>query len=150
VGSASLPSTDQLTGSWATGTLTCAQQNAAVVAAGITAEDMARGGWSPTCADGMVAGSQFTIHFGAGRLIIFQDGDQGWGGTYRIFDGDKFEARDPENGDIITYKFAINGDQLTVDVIGLACPSCYAAGEWEGGRIAMVVIFETSPFTRSN
>jgi hypothetical protein len=117
------------------------------VAAGITAEEMALGGWSTTCADGMVAGSQFTIHFGAGRLIIFLDGEDGWGGTYRIIDDDTFEARDPENGDIITYDFAIDGDRLTVDWIGLDCPTCDALGELEGEQIAMVVIFETSAFT---
>lgn len=83
-----MPDTDALTGTWATGETTCAQQNAAVEAAGFTAEQMTLAGWSPDC------GSQFTIRFADGRLLIFSDGEVGWDGHYRIIDDETFEAGD--------------------------------------------------------
>jgi len=137
-----------LTGNWATRETTCAEQNAAVEAAGFTAEQMALGRWSPTCADGMPHGSQFTIRFVATSLFVFQDGEEGWHGLYRIVNDETFEAGELGNGYYITYHYAIDGDQLTVDMIEDDFPGCPAdAGCW-GELIAQTVIYETSPFTR--
>ena len=77
---ASAAATGQLIGRWVTGQTTCAEQNAAVEAAGFTAEEMTLGRWSPTCAAGMPHGSQFTILFTSFRLVVFQDGEEGWDG----------------------------------------------------------------------
>jgi hypothetical protein len=135
-----------LTGDWATGETTCAEQNAAVEAAGFTAEQMTLGGWSPTCADGMAHGSQFTIRFVATSLLIFEDGEEGWHGLYRIVDDQTFEAGDNATY-YITYHFAIDGDELTVDMIEDDFPDCTPDECW-GEQIAQTVIYETSPFTR--
>jgi hypothetical protein len=139
-----------LTGDWATGQTTCAEQTAAVEAAGFTAEQMTLGDWSPTCAEGMPHGSRFTISFGHGNLLIFQDGHEGWSGLYRIEDDQTFEAGDAQNGYYITYHFVINGDQLTIDMTEDDCPQCTTPADVAGEQIAQTVIYETSPFTRED
>jgi hypothetical protein len=145
---ASAPGATVLTGSWATGQTTCAEQNAAVQAAGFTVDQTAAGHWSPTCAEGMIHGSQMTILFTSYRLVILQDGEEGWDGEYRIIDDQTFEAGDEGNGYYITYHYVIDGDQLTIDMISDDCPDCASAAELAGEQIAQTVIFETSPFTR--
>jgi hypothetical protein len=142
---ASVPAPDAHTGTWATGETTCAEQNAAVEAAGFTAKQMTLAGWSPTCADGMPHGSQLTIRFAAGRLRILQDGEVGGVGLYRIVDDQTFEAGDSGTY-YITYHFAIDGDQLTIDMIEDDLPTTGADQGW-GEQIAQTVIYETSPFT---
>ena len=139
---------DELTGQWTTGLTSCAEQNAALEAAGVTAEQMTIGGWSPTCAEGYT--TQFTIAFRAGGLWIFEDGFEGWTGVYRILDDRTFEAGDAENGYYITYEFAIDGDELAIDMTKIACPFCASPAELAGELIAQSVIYETSPFTRQD
>jgi hypothetical protein len=148
--SASAPATSQLIGRWATGQTTCAEQNAALEAAGFTAEQMTLGGWSSTCAEGMPHGSEFIIYFTTYRLVIFQDGEEGWDGQYRVVDDQTFEAGDGNNGYYITYHYAIDGDQLTIDMVKDDCPpaQCTTPAELAGEQIAQTVIYETSPFTR--
>lgn len=136
-----------LEGIWATGETTCAEQNAAVEAAGFTAEQMTLGGWRPTCAEGMPHGSQFTIRFADGRLVILNDGEVGWDGLYRIVDDQTFEAGEAENGYYLTYHFAIDGDQLTIDMTKNDWPGATTPAELLYDQIAQTVIFETSPFT---
>jgi peptide/nickel transport system substrate-binding protein len=133
-----------LEGTWATRETTCTEQNAAIEAAGFTAEQMALADWSPTCAEG---GSQFTIIFEAGRLLQFSDGELGWSGQYRIVDEDTFQAGD-DGTYYITYEYAIDGDQLTIDMIQDDCPPCSPGADLMGERIAQTVIYETSPFTK--
>jgi hypothetical protein len=147
---ASAPVTNQLIGRWATGQTTCAEQNAALEAAGFTAEQMTLGGWSPTCAEGMPHGSQLTLYFSSYRLVILQDGEEGWDGQYRIVDDQTFEAGDGNNGYYITYHYAIDGDQLTIDMVKDDCPltQCTTPADLAGEQIAQTVVYETSPFTR--
>jgi hypothetical protein len=147
---ASTAATGQLIGRWATGQTTCAEQNAAVEAGGFTAEEMTLGRWSPTCAAGMPHGSQFTILFTSFRLVIFEDGEEEWDGEYRTVDDQTFEAGDEGNGHYITYRYAIDGDQLTIDMIRDDCPDCSSAADLAGERIAQTVIYETSPFRRQD
>jgi hypothetical protein len=142
--------TGQLIGRWATGATTCAEQNAAVEAAGFTAEEMTLGRWSPTCAAGTPHGSQFTLYFSSYRLAVFQDGEEGWDGEYRIVDDQTFEAGDEGDGYYITYRYAIDGDQLTIDMVKDDCPDCSSAADLAGERIAQTVIYETSPFMRQD
>ncbi|MEP7159336.1 MAG: hypothetical protein ABI797_07895 [Chloroflexota bacterium] len=139
---ASVPDTDALTGTWATGETTCAQQQAAVEA-GFTAEQLTSVGWSPECP------KQFTIRFADGRLVIFSDGEVGWDGTYRIVDKDTFEAGDLGTGYYITYHYAVDGDQLTIDMIENDYPATSEA-ELLGEQLAQTEIYETSPFTRQD
>ena len=144
------PPGDALTGTWATGETTCAQQNAAVEAAGFTTEQMTLAGWSPTCAEGMTHGGQYTVRFAYGGLVIFNDGEVGWDGLYRVVDDQTFEAGDRDAGYYITYEFTIVGDQLTIDMIENTCPICSSDAELAGEQIAQTVIYETSPFTRQD
>jgi hypothetical protein len=147
---ASTAATGQLIGRWATGQTTCEEQNAAVEAAGFTAEEMTLGRWSPTCAAGLPHGSQFTILFTSVRLVIFEDGEEEWDGEYRIVDDQTFEAGDGPHGYYITYRYAIEGDQLTIDMIRDDFPDSSSAADLAGERIAQTVIYETSPFTRQD
>ena len=134
-----------LEGIWATRATTCAEQNAAVQAAGFTAEEVALAGWGPGCSG---FGSEFTLIFEAGNLLEFSDGEIGWGGRYRIVDEDTFEAGD-DGTYYITYHYSIDGDQLTIDMIQDGCPPCEArAADLAGERIAQTVIYESAPFTK--
>jgi hypothetical protein len=137
-----------LEGTWATGETTCAEQNAAVQAAGFTAEQMTLAGWSPTCTGGMPHGSKLTIRFAAGRLLIYQDGEVGWDGLYRIVSDQTFEAGDQGNAFYITYHYAVDGNQLTIDMIRNDCPYCTSEADLQGELLAQTVIYETSPFTK--
>ena len=134
---------DPLTGIWATGELTCAQEQAAVEAAGFTAAQLASVGWVPDC------GAQFTLRFAAGGLVQFEDGEIRWAGKYRIIDEDTFEAGDKGGTYYITYRYAIDGDQLTIDMVEdnyLATSEAGLLGE----LLAQTEIYETSPFTRQD
>ena len=63
-------------------------------------------------------------------------------------DDQTFEAGDEGNGYYITYRFAIDGDQLTIDMVRDDCPVCSSAADLAGEQIAQTVIYETSLFTR--
>ena len=140
----SLPAGDVLTGTWATGETTCAQRQAAVEAAGFTAEQLTSVRWSPHCPGG------WTIRFAGGRLVLLgTDGSVGWDGKYRIIDDDDtFEAGD-RGRYYITYRYAVDGDQLTIDMIRDDYPTTSEV-ELLGERLAQTEIFETSPFTRQH
>jgi hypothetical protein len=139
--SASPPS--PLEGTWSTGKTTCAQQQAAMEAADFSAEQLTLADWSPEC------GAQFTVRFADGRLVQSTDGDVGWDGKYRIVDEETFEAGDRENGCYITYHYAIDGDQLTIDMVEDICPA-WTEAELLGDSIVQTEIYETSPFTRQD
>lgn len=145
--SATASEADPLVGAWATEETTCAEQQAAVDAAGFTAEQMSAAGWDPTCAGPSPHGSQFTIRFADGALVQFSDGAVGWDGLYRVVDEDTFEAGDQESGYYITYEYAIDGDQLTIDMIEDNYP---VEAEVIGDSLAQTVIYETAPFTRED
>jgi hypothetical protein len=137
-----------LEGTWTTRATTCTEQNAAVAAARFTAEEMAIASWRPTCNEGKPDESQFTLIFEAGNLLEFADGEIGWGGQYRIVDDDTFEAGD-DGTYYITYKYSIDGDQLTIDMIQDGCPPCESrAADLAGERIAQTVIYESAAFTK--
>ena len=141
----SVPAGDVLTGTWATGETTCAQQQAAVEAAGFTAGQLTSVGWSPSCPGG------YTIRFASGRLVEFStDGSVGWDGNYRIIDDDTFEAGDTVNGMYITYQYEVDGDRLTIDMVENTCPYCISEAERLGEQLAQTEIYETAPFTRQN
>jgi hypothetical protein len=153
------PTTGPIVGTWATGATTCAQQLAAIEAAGYTAEQMTSVGVDLTCKNGITAegagwagGSQFTMQFFPDGTLRRSDnvyGDSTF--TYRLIGDATFEAADDHPGDIcITYGYAIEGDQLTVEIIDKGCPATHA-GLAEApllDQIGLTVFFDTSPFTR--
>jgi len=112
--------------------------------------------WSCTQADPV----QYKIVFdprrpedGTHHLREYENGVGGWNGVYHIVDGSTFSAGELENY-YITYHFAIDGDQLTIDMIsddytradyGAASPS---EAELLSEQMAQTAIYETSPFTR--
>jgi hypothetical protein len=143
------PQSNPLLGTWETGVTTCAQQNAAVEAAGFTATQMSQSDW--TCNDMR----QFTIRFGlqGGQsdihtLRAYGNGQRDWDGSYRIIDDETFEAGDLGDGlYYITYRYAIDGDQLTIDMIEDRSPREGQASQL-GEQMVQTAIYETSTFTR--
>jgi hypothetical protein len=143
-----------LVGTWLAPAVTCEQQTAAVAAA-FTPEQMALA-WSCT----EVNPVQYRIVFdprrpedGTHHLREYADGLTGWDGVYQLVDDSTFQAGELENY-YITYHFAIDGDQLTIDMIsddfaradyGAASPS---EAELLGEQMAQTAIYETSSFTR--
>jgi len=139
---ASVPAGDVLAGTWAVSRTTCAQQQAAVEAAGFTAEQLTSVGWGPDCP------GAYTIRFANGRLVEFSsDGSVGWEGKLRIVNENTFEAVDIDCS--ITYDYAIDGDQLTIDMVEDVCPA-YSAAQLLGEQVTQTEIYETSPFTRQH
>jgi hypothetical protein len=140
----SVPADDVLTGTWAVSETTCAQQQAAVEAAGFTAEQLTSVGWSPDCP------GAYTIRVADGWLVDFsRDGSVGWEGNVRIVDEDTFEAGNFQNGCYISYDYAIEGDQLTIDMVEDICPA-WSEAEVLGDSVVQTEIYETSPFTRQD
>jgi hypothetical protein len=136
-----------LEGTWVTAETTCEQQNAALTNAGFTEADLEAGGWdAATCGDTM-HGTQFTLRFADDRLVIFQDGEIGWEGLFQVVDADTFEAGDGDAGFYITYAYAVDGDELTVDMVSNEFPTT-SEEELTGEMIAQTVIYESAPFVR--
>jgi hypothetical protein len=154
-GPSATPVPDPIVGTWAAGETTCEQQVVTLEAAGFTIEQMAAGGVDPTCSNGIVAegadfsiGSQFTLVFlSSGSLTLFEDGVRGWSARYSLGEGSTFEASDVNLASICTtWRYAIDGDQLTVEMDD---PGCAASGPAPiHDQLAQTIIFQTSPFTR--
>lgn len=132
--------TDALSGTWATGAVSCDQEAAALTHAAFTQQQLASGGWDGTCTGPL---APFTVRFAAGRLLIFENGETTWDGRYDITADDMFAAGD--NGTMyLTYRFEISDDELTVDMIADEVPGAGRLGD----SIAQTVIFESAPFAR--
>ena len=143
----SSPPASVLEGTWAAPAATCEQQNAALAEAGFTSEDLELAGWDEATCGGMMHGSQITLEFAGDRLVVYQDGVVGFEAAFQVVDSDTFETGEPGNYDI-TYEYAIEGDDLTIDVV-----SDKLVGTPEfilGDRVAGTVIVETAPFTRQS
>jgi hypothetical protein len=69
----------------------------------------------------------------------------GWSGTYQVIDTDTVVATDPCSP--ITYDYALDADQLTLDMVSDECQG-FAGDSGEEDLIAQTVIFETAPFTK--
>jgi hypothetical protein len=136
-----------LEGTWATDATTCDQQNAAVSAAGFTRDDLEAAGWDKATCGSLMHGSAFTVRFAGERLVHFSDDVVGWDGVFRVVDADTFEAGDSGAGYYITYEFAIDGDQLTIDMVRDDYPAS-SPEELIGEQLAQTVLYESAPFTR--
>lgn len=148
------PTTGPIVGTWATGETTCAQQLAAIEAAGFSAAQMTRVGVDPTCRNGItVAGagwangtqSQVARFFPDGRLVVsdFPYSDSTF--TYRLIGDTTFEAAD-STGICLTYGYSIAGDKLSIEIIDAGCSATGKAPLLD--QIGLTVLFQTSPFTR--
>jgi hypothetical protein len=135
-----------LIGDWTSGPTTCAQQNAALATAGFTTDQLQGDGWDAATCGRMKAGSKFELHLTDTRLVIYQDGVVGWDGKYLVVDSQTFKAGDNRSF-YITYRYAIVGGQLTIDMVEDKLPSA-SGGVLLGEQIAQTVIYETAPFAR--
>jgi peptide/nickel transport system substrate-binding protein len=153
------PITGPIVGTWATGETTCAQQLAAIEAAGYSAEQMKSVGVDLTCENGIAVegagwanGSQFTIRFFPdGTLVLSDDVYPDSTFSYRLIGDATFEASDAHVQEIcLTYGYAVAGDQLTIEIIDNGCPVTRAGGADAPllDQIGLTVLFETSPFRR--
>lgn len=131
---------DALRGTWATGAVTCDQENAALTKAGFTRAQLTAGDWDPTCKG---PAAPFTIRFVDGRLVIFENGEVTWDGQYEVTAAGEFKAGD--NGTLyLTCRFKIDANRLSVDMVADDFPDQAAR---LGDSIALTVILESSPFT---
>jgi hypothetical protein len=144
---ASAGSASELEGSWVTPETTCEEQHAALGAAGFSPADLETAGWDEETCGGMMHGARFTIRFVGDRLVAFNDDVTGWDGHFRIVDADTFEAGDAAGDFYITYDYALDGDELTIDMVRNEFPTSSEA-ELIGERVAQTVIYETAPFRR--
>jgi hypothetical protein len=137
---------DRLEGTWAAPTTACEQQTAAVEAAGFTAEQITLSGW--TCLAGGT--NHYSVRFWtpvATHLMTILDGTaQAFESQYRIVDDQTFEAFYPDDPFCLLYRYVIDGDQLTIEIIGHGC----STGDPPilNDRVAQTAVFQTSPFTR--
>lgn len=134
--------TDPLTGRWTTGEVSCDQQLAALTMAGFTAKEV------KASEAGQCRYSTFEIRFLDDQLVVLEDGDVGWDGSYTVVNDQTFTAGDIGNGDYITYRFEIDGDRLTIDMTENTCPFCVDENELRGEMAAQTMIYESAPFER--
>ena len=136
-----------LEGTWITPATTCDEQNAALAGAGFSSGDLEAAGWDEaTCGD-MMHGTQFTLRFGGDHLVVLNDGEVGWDGTFQVVDSDRFEAGDGDAGFYIEYAYQLDGDELTIDMVRNDFPTS-SEDELTGELVAQTVIYETAPFVR--
>ena len=134
-----------LEGTWVTAPSTCADQNAALADAGFTAEQLDLGGWDAATCHGMDYGSVHSVRFEGARITEYEGDTTGWAGTYEVVDDTTIRARGGVG--TITYRFAVDGNQLVIDMIQLSLTGKTEADVW-ADRIAQTVIYESLPFTR--
>jgi hypothetical protein len=134
-----------LAGTWQGAEVTCEQQIATVEAAGFTAEQMTAGGLDPTCPDG--GSNQYSLGFLADGTLLVQDrGVVTHPAVYRIIGAQSFESNGPDVVICMTYGYAIDGDQLTIEVLDFGCAATGPAPL--GDQVHLTAIFTSSPFTR--
>jgi len=157
-----------LAGTWLAAEVTCAQQVAAIEAAGYTAEQITQAGadlvaqqggsadgfFDPTCANASKT-DQYSVVFDGLPLAatirsatIYDHGAVTSPQSYGVTDGSTFEFGN-HNGkawDIcLTFHYAIVGDVLTITSIDPRCPGAGDAPLLD--QIALTAFFE-APFTR--
>jgi hypothetical protein len=138
--------TDFLTGTWKTGVVTCAEENAAIAKAGFMKAQVTATDWDTTTCKN--AAPPFALRFKDGKLVLFENGDTGWEGVYEIVDPQTFTAGDvpgdPANK-YLTYHFTIDGDRLTIDVVADEDPDAAAR---LSDFVTQTAIYESAAFMR--
>ena len=134
-----------LAGTWQGTEVTCEQQIAAVEAAGFSAEQMTAGGMDPTCASG--GSNQYSLGFLADGTLSVQDrGVMTHPAVYRIVGAQSFESSNPDGAVCMTYGYAIDGDQLTIQILDFGCAATGPAPLLD--QVHLAAIFTTSSFAR--
>jgi hypothetical protein len=92
----------------------------------------------------------YTIKLSAGRwteFAVFNNGPSeiGWAGRYQVVDDHTVVATDDCGP--ITYRFKLDGDKLTLDMVDDKCQGQDGAVE-QGELIAQTTIYESAPFTK--
>jgi hypothetical protein len=92
----------------------------------------------------------YTIKLSAGRwteFAVFNNGPNeiGWAGRYQVVDDRTIVATD--GCWTITYRFKLDGDKLTLDMVDDKCQGQDGAVE-QGELIAQTTIYESAPFTK--
>jgi hypothetical protein len=92
----------------------------------------------------------YTIKLSAGRwteFAVFNNGPSeiGWAGRYQVVDDHTVVATDDCGP--ITYRFKLDGDKLTLDMVDDKCQGQDGAVE-QGELIAQTIIYESAPFTK--
>ena len=140
------PVADPMVGNWLAAEVTCEQQNTAVEAAGFTAEQIAGSGW--TCPAGIT--NQYSFQIGGGadlrRLRVYDKGVLAFPGHYRLVSATTFEVLSDSLDYCLTYRYAIDADQLTIEMTDHGCPTTGEAPL--NDQVAQTAVFETSTFTR--
>ena len=150
-----------LAGTWLAPVVTCTEEIAVIEAAGYTPDQVASSGFDPTCESGNIGSevrntNQYSLVFDGlpaaatvRSLRTFDYGHFNSPHEYSITGDNTFElgARDGTEWEFcLTFEFAIDGDQLIVDMIDPSCPGTAEAPL--NDQIALTAIFETSPFTK--
>jgi hypothetical protein len=144
-----------LVGTWLAPEVTCAQQIAAIEAAGYTAEQVTQASFGdPTCANGGT--NRYSIVFDGLPLTaktlsvrIHDYGALSSSNSYGLIGDSTFEFGGRAGGAwewCLTFRYTIDGDVLTLDRIA---PSCTGTGDAPLlDQIALTAILETASFTR--
>jgi hypothetical protein len=141
--------------------VTCAQEIATIKAAGYTAEQITSVGFDPTCVNRNIGAkvgntNQYSVVFDGlpasasiRSLRTYDYGAINSGHAYRLTGGTTFEAGGLKGQAFeycLTFQYAVDGDQLTIEMIDPGCPTTGDAPL--NDQIALTAIFETSQFTR--
>lgn len=142
--SPSQASADPLEGNWVLDPVVCEKSKAAIANAGYTADDIPTATGAEVCAYDV-----FELRFLDGQLVIVHDGDVGWDGTYSVSNDRTFTAGDTGD-EYITYRYEIDGDLLTIDMVKDDCPEsvCATKADRLGENLVQTMIYETAPFER--
>jgi len=130
---------------WEGPVVTCEQQIAAAEAAGFTADQITAADLDQACPSGT---NQYSLSFVTdGRLVVRDRGDVTHPALYRITGAQTFETSQTGVAAIcVTIQYAIDGDQLTLDIIEYGCSATGPAPVFD--QVNLTAIYETSSFTR--
>lgn len=150
----STPVSNPLAGRWLAAEVTCEQQVTTAEAAGFTTEQMTSSGWLP---DGGCANSnQYSVVFDGLPVAatirsarVYDYDVVASPHSYRLAGDSTFELGG-HDGKVweycLTFRYAIDGDQLTIERIDPSCTGTEEASLLD--QIALTAILQTSPFIR--
>lgn len=140
---------DPLEGMWRSGEVTVADLHAAGDTLHLSKGETEDVFWGPITELPLT----FEVEIDDGRWFQTQIGGDGvpefgWDGTYEIVDETTVVATDPCGS--ITYRYSLDGDTLTVDMLEgkNECAASLGGDSGTGELLAQTLIYESTPFTR--
>lgn len=139
--------TEGLEGTWRSGEVTIQDLYAAGRSLGLSRSETRAEFWGPlselplTFQVAIQDGRWFQTQVNEGGVEEF-----GWDGTYEVVDETTVVATDPCGS--ITYRYELEGDILTVDMLEGKNECAGAGGQGVGELLAQTLIYESTPFTR--